>query len=91
MFLYFRECDFELRTTLKHKHHCDLLENNAELSSHYSTTFGINSRSSLESLKYFSVAEGGMIPDVMHDILGVLPLELKLMLKVCAHYGIYSS
>ena len=29
-----------------------------------------------------------MIPDVMHDILGVLSLELKLMLKVCAHYGI---
>ena len=27
---------------------------------------------------YFRVAEGAMIPDIMHDLLeGVLPLELK--------------
>ena len=32
---------------------------------------------------YFRVAEGAMIPDIMHDLLeGVLPLELKLILKV---------
>ena len=60
-----------------------MIESGSELASHYSTTFGINNRSHLESLSYFSVAEGAMIPDVMHDVLeGVLPLELKLILKV---------
>lgn len=57
------------------------------MASHYSTTFGINNRSSLESLSFFSVAHGAMIPDVMHDILeGVIPVELKLMLKVNCIY-----
>ena len=46
--------------------------------------FGVNRRS---SLTYFDVTSGTMIPDVMHDhdfLDGVIPLELKLMLKVYA-------
>ena len=47
--------------------------------------FGVNRRSLLTSLTYFDVTSGTMIPDVMHDFLeGVIPLELKLMLKVYA-------
>ena len=45
--------------------------------------YGINYRSPLDSLSNFEVAEGAMIPGIMHDILeGVLPLEMKNMLKV---------
>ena len=47
--------------------------------------FGVNRRSLLTSLTYFDVTSGSLIPDVMHDFLeGVIPLELKLMLKVYA-------
>ena len=46
-------------------------------------TYEINHRSVLQSLSFFSVAEGAMIPDILHDVLeGVLPLEMKLILKV---------
>ena len=38
---------------------------------------------SLDSLEYFSVASGALVPDIMHDILeGALPYEIKLMLKM---------
>jgi hypothetical protein len=60
-----------------------LIETVPELSSHYSTVYGINCHSPLQELNGFSVVEGGMIPDLIHDILeGALPLELKNMLKV---------
>ena len=50
---------------------------------HYSVLYGINRRSILDSLTYFKVATGALIPDIMHDLLeGVLVLETKLMLKV---------
>ena len=72
-----------MRSSTQYCHHCDLIASDVSLASHYSTTFGINTKSQLESLQYFTVAEGAMIPDIMHDILeGVLPLELKLILKV---------
>jgi hypothetical protein len=82
----FLECQFELRTLSQYNHHCDLIEKQTDLSSHYSTNFGINCRSSLNSLTYFNVCEGALVPDIMHDVLeGVLPLVLKLMLKVHVH------
>ena len=50
---------------------------------HYSTVFGVNRRALLNTLHYFDVTSGALIPDIMHDILeGALPLQLKLMLKV---------
>ena len=50
---------------------------------HYSLIYGVNRRALLDSLHYFSVASGALIPDIMHDILeGALPYEIKLMLKV---------
>lgn len=46
--------------------------------------YGINRRALLSTLDYFGVASGALIPDIMHGILeGGLPLEVKLMLKVC--------
>ena len=54
-----------------------------ELAEHYSTVYGINYCSPLDSLSNFEVAEGAMIPDIMHAMLeSVLPLEMKYMLKV---------
>ena len=51
---------------------------------HYSTTFGVNRRALLDTLRFFDVTTGALIPDIMHDILeGALPLELKRMFKVC--------
>ena len=85
--LQFRDCDFILRSSVQYNHHCNVIEENPQLSNHYSTTFGVNHRSTLESLKHFTVAEGAMIPDILHDVLeGVLTVELKLMLKVTQYY-----
>lgn len=45
--------------------------------------FGVNRQTLLTSLTYFGVTSGSLIPDIMHDFVGgVIPLELKLMLKV---------
>lgn len=74
---------FTLQTSDSYSHYCNLIEHIPELSGHYSTVFGINCRSPLESLPHFSVAEGSMIPNIMHDVLeGVLPIEIKSMLQV---------
>lgn len=84
--IQFVESQFQLRTPEKHSDHCDLVEQE-DLSSldqqHYSATFGVNRRALLNSLRYFDVTSGALIPDIMHDILeGALPLEMKCMLKV---------
>ena len=84
--LQFVESAFHLRSTAEHSRHCHLLEQ-GDLSTsdqqHFSTTFGVNRRALLNSLKFFDVTSGALIPDIMHDILeGALPLEVKLMLKV---------
>lgn len=75
-----------MRSAAEYSRHCSLLEQD-DLSSadrqHYSTTFGVNQRASLHTLRYFDVTSGALIPDIMHDILeGALPLEVKLMLRV---------
>ena len=45
---------------------------------HYSTVYGLTA----DSLDYFSVTSGALVPDIMHNILeGSLPLEVKLMLR----------
>lgn len=50
----------------------------AELSQEY----GINGRSSMLSLAKFDLCSGGLLPDVMHDVLeGALQYELKLLLQ----------
>lgn len=77
---------FEVRTDVRHSHHCDVLEKEDLLPTdqhHFSLVYGVNRRALLNTLEFFSVASGALIPDIMHDVLeGVLPLEVKLMLKV---------
>lgn len=71
---------------MRHSYHCDVLER-TDLSladqQHFSLVYGVNRRALLNNLEFFSVTSGALIPDIMHDVLeGVLPLEVKLMLKV---------
>ena len=47
-----------------------------------SKEFGVNYRSKLLELKYFDICGGGLVADVMHDLLeGTLQYEAKLVLK----------
>ena len=84
--MLFFESQFTPCTDEQHSYHCDVLERH-DLSSagqqHFSLVYGVNRRALLNTLTYFSVALGALIPDIMHNVLeGVLPLEVKLMLKV---------
>lgn len=58
----------------------------ADLSGEKSKEFGINRNSILNSLAYFNVCDGSLLPDVMHDLLeGALQYEVKLMLRLMIH------
>lgn len=49
---------------------------------YHSTTYGINNRCALNTLKYFHVCNFGLPPDMMHDLLeGYVPYTMKLMLR----------
>lgn len=51
-------------------------------SSIYSKTYGINEKSSLLNIEYFSLFDGGLPHDPMHDIFeGLAPLEIKKLLS----------
>lgn len=73
-----------------------------------SREYGINRNSSLNTLRYlcvsasvvnlliilryFHVCNGGLLPDIMHDLLeGVLQYEVKLMLKTMVRVDGYFS
>lgn len=73
---HFRENEFEMRTPDSHADQCSRLNDPA-----VSTEYGINRRSALDNLPYFSVVRN--IPhDVMHDLFeGAIPHELKLLLQ----------
>ena len=47
----------------------------------FKKTYGINCRSILNNSRYYHVI-GGLPPDAMHDILGVLHYTIKEVLKV---------
>ena len=50
----------------------------------HSVLYGINRRSILLELKYFDICGGGLIPDIMHDILeGAVAYEAKLIMQHC--------
>ena len=79
-------CSFQPRTITDHIHHCSLIKDaeNPALQAHYSTTFGINSRTSLLDVKHYSIFNGGLPHDIMHDIMeGAAPTEIKLLLSHC--------
>ena len=56
IFFQFHDCDFELRTSHECAHHCDLIEKILPLASHTVVVL-------------FSVVEGALIPDTLHDVL----------------------
>lgn len=78
---HFLEREFVIRTSQSHADRCNLLDGPNHLS--VSVEYGINRRSYLESLPHFSVITG-MPHDIMHDLFeGVIPYELKLLIKYC--------
>ena len=80
------ESQFKLRSSAQDSKQCDILDREDLTPTdrqHYSLIYRVNRRGLLDSLCYFSVTSGALIPDIMHDILeGALPYEVKLMLKV---------
>ena len=67
-----------------------MIEN--DVSGKKSVEFGVNRNSILNSLTYFNVCDGSLLPDVMHDLLeGALQYEVKLMLKLRIHSEAYFS
>ena len=77
---------FPPRTVADHNHHCDLIGDaeTSPLRTHYSTTYGINYCTSLLDIKHYSIFNGGLPHDIMHDIMeGAAPTEIKLLLSHC--------
>lgn len=71
--------ELPLRTMESHTRHCSVL--GGTLDGHIATTYGVARNSILNTLQHVNVING-LPPDIMHDVLeGVLPLEVKLMLK----------
>lgn len=69
------------RTALNHKCHCDQLT--GPLSSHHSSTYGVNRWSILGNISHFSVVKN-LPHDVMHDLLeGIVHDELTHLLNHC--------
>lgn len=84
--LQFKEDFFTIRTKACHIQDCASVEEDPSLSK----TLGVNRRSSLLELEFFDVC-GGLIPDVMHDLLeGALQYEAKLLLIYCISEGFFS-
>ena len=70
---------YEERNDNRHSKHLKELE--SDTSGHYSKTYGINQRSVLLDVNYFSMFENGLPHDLMHDLLeGLVPLEIKHLL-----------
>lgn len=72
-----------LRNSSTHAHYCHRLETaTGKLKNDYSTAWGINRNSVLNTLKYANVCEELLPPDIMHDILeGYLPYLCKQLLN----------
>ena len=73
------------------KHFQDLKKLECDASDHFSKIYGINKRSSLIDVKYFSIFEGGLPHDFMHDALeGLAPHEIRLMLMYFVSSNIFT-
>jgi len=87
-FIQFFE-DFILRTKEMHKRQCDYIENPSISKSereHYSTTYGVNRRSSLCGVQYFIVTE--QLPqDLMHLLFeGLFPFHNTSVIQTCGDF-----
>jgi hypothetical protein len=77
----FTESKLVLRDKTSHLKQLEELEE-SDNPTQTSKMYGVNSRSALLNLTHFDMCGGGMVPDIMHDILeGVLQLEMKLLLR----------
>ena len=67
----FRETQLQLRTSEDHRTKCSELDDATTQRERQilSTEYGINHRSILNDLSYFDVCAGGLVQDVMHDVL----------------------
>lgn len=84
----FSESDCVLRTPESYFEQCSLLH--GPLEGHYSTNYGINFMSVLEEVPGYSIING-LPHDIMHDLYeGVVPYELKLLLRHCISNGYFS-
>ena len=85
---HFTSESFKNRNDTDHIAHCSEVE--SSLGDHYSKTHGVNRRSNLMNVLHFSLFNGGLPHDVMHDALeGVVQYEIKLLIKHCimdCHY-----
>ena len=80
--LQFEEEAFTLQSLAVHLRQCAVLEDDPVNYEENSKEFGVDSRSQLLELKYFNICGGGLIADVMHNLLeGTLQYETKLVLK----------
>ena len=74
--------DFTARDTETHESQCALIV--GETGPHYSKTYGLNNRSALLDVNYYSLFDGGLPCDTLHDILeGIAPLEIKHLMNHC--------
>ena len=81
--------NYEMRSTHSHNNQCSMLS--GPTTSHFSKTYGINRRSILLDIKFFTMFGGGLPHDAMHDILeGVAPLEVKLLLNHCIQNSLFT-
>ena len=86
----FTENCFVVRTPEMHRRQCHEIESSEALHDHYSTNYGINRASTLDSVANFSVVNN-LPHDIMHDMFeGVLPYELKLYLQYCVEKKYFS-
>lgn len=70
------------RTHSTHESQCKMLKGPTK--NHYSKTYGINRRTSLLDVMHYSMFNGGLPHDCMHDIMeGLAPTEIKLLLQHC--------
>ena len=80
--LQFDEEAFTLRSRALQLTHCACLEDDPTNFEKNSKELGVNYRSQFLELKYFDICGGGLVADVMHDLLeGTLQYETELILK----------
>lgn len=80
--LCFSSNDCNHRSDSQHEEHCRLVC--GPLQSHYSAAYGVNRRSALMDVPYFSLFGGSLPHDFMHDVLeGVALHETSLLLHYC--------
>jgi len=88
---HFMSEKFHARNNDSHKKHCDDVELESPVGDHYSKTYGVNRRSSLMKVRHYSLFNGGLPHDMMHDALeGVVQYEIKLLICHCIDHKYFT-